>query len=296
MIVLPQLSMLFTIAVIGALLRRRGVMPDPVVRGISDIITMVTNPALVIMVAQHDAPDTLSGFLQVLWVGALIMAAIALAVYAAYRRQDNQKRPILALLAAFPNAGFMGLPLIQAVYGDLGALYLAAYIVAFNLVFWTIGMLLIDRRGFSLKKLFNPGFIAAALGMTLFLLRIDLPDLIDAPLNSLGSLNTPLAMLVLGARMADLKPRALIDRGSTLVALIRLVAAPLAALLISRALSMSPVSAGTLVLCSAMPCAIMGQLLAEQYDRDALLAARGISLTSLLSILTIPLIVTLLPV
>ena len=297
MIVLPQLVMLFSIAGIGALLRKRSVLTDPVVKGISDIVTLATNPALLIMVTQHEyTPETLRSFLNVLWMAALTMALMMVLIYLLFRRQSEKVRPIMAMLAVMPNAGFMGLPILQAVYGDLGALYLAALIVAFNLVIWTVGIALLDRSRFSLRGMFNPGFTAALLGTALFLLRIDLPGIVDSPLNALGSLNTPLAMLILGARLTGFSPRALLDWKNGLVSFIKLIGMPLISLGRARLFSMDPVAAGTLALASAMPSAIMCQMLAEQYDRDALFAAQEISFTSLLCVVTIPLIVTILGV
>jgi len=297
MIVLPQLVMLFSIAGVGALLRKKGVVTDPVVKGISDIVTLATNPALLIMVTQHEyTPGTLISFLNVLWIATLAMALMMVVIYAVCRRQSEKVRPIIAMLAVMPNAGFMGLPILQAVYGDLGALYLAALIVAFNLVIWTVGIALLDRRSFSFKGMFNPGFIAALLGTAMFLMRVDLPSLVDSPLNALGSLNTPLAMLVLGARMTGFAPKALLDWKNALVSLVKLIGMPLVVLGLARLISLDPVAAGTLALASAMPSAIMSQMLAEQYDRDALFAAQEISFTSLVSIITIPLIVMILGV
>lgn len=297
MIVLPQLFMLFVIAGFGVLLRKRGVMTDPVVRGVSDIVTMVANPLLLITVTQHAYDSaTLAGFLHIFWMGALVMGLTLVLVYAACRRQDDRMRPILALLASMPNAGFMGLPIIRAVFGDLGALYLAAYVVAFSLIFFTVGIALVDRREFALRKLVNPTVVAAIVGTALFLARVTLPELITAPMSALGSLTTPLAMLLLGARMAGLRPRALADPRNALVALVKLIAMPMMSLLLARAFSLGPEVTGTLVLLSAMPSAVMVQLAAEQYGRDALFAARQVSLTSVLSIATIPLIASLLGV
>ncbi len=112
----------------------------------------------------------------------------------------------------------------------------------------------------------------------------------DAPLEALGTVNTPLAMLILGARMADIRPKSLLSLNNALVTGIKLVAMPLIALILARALALDPVAAGTLVLSSAMPSAIMSQMLAEQYNRDAVFAAQEVSFTSLVCILTIPLI------
>ncbi len=295
MIVLPQLFMLFAIAFVGALLRKKGVMGDPVVKGISDLVTFGTNPALLIMVTQHEyTAASLAGFLHVLWMATVTMALTMILVYAACRRESDRVRPILSMLTALPNAGFMGLPIIQTVYGDLGALYLAAVIVAFNLVVWTVGIAQLDRGSLSWRKLVNPGFVAALIGTVLFLLRVDLPDLLDAPVNALGSMNTPLAMLILGARMTGFVPKALWDWKNALVSGVKLLIMPLAALALTRALGLDAVAAGTLVLSSAMPSAIMCQMLAEMYGRDALFAAQEVSFTSILCIFTIPLVVTLL--
>lgn len=295
MIVLPQLIMLFSIAGVGLLLRKRGVMGDPVIKGLSDIVTLATNPALLIMITQHEyTTATLVNFLHVLWITTLTMAVVILAVYAACRGQNEKVRPVVALLSAMPNAGFMGLPIIQAVYGDQGTLYLAAVIVAFNLVVWTLGIGLFDRKSFSLRGMLNPGLISALLGMLLFLFRVDLPDLVDTSLNTLGTMNTPLAMLVLGGRMAGFVPKALLDWKNALVSTVKLFAMPMLALGLARLFSLDPVAAGALTLASAMPSAIMCQMLAEQYDRDALMAAQEISFTSLVSMVTIPVIVTIL--
>lgn len=295
MIVLPQLFMMFAIAGIGVMLRRRGVITDPVIKGLSDIVTLATNPALLISVTQYEyTPRTLVNFLHVLWMGTVTLAFVMVAVYALCRRQDERTRPVVALVSALPNAGFMGLPIIRAMYGADGALYLAAIIVAFNLVIWTVGIALIDRSRFTLRRMFNPGFIASLIGMALFLLNVNLPDFLDAPLDSLAAVNTPLAMLVLGARLKLPDARSLASGNSLLIAAVKLAAMPLIALGLSAAFHLDPVASGALVIASAMPSAIMGQMVAEQYDRDAALAAQSVSVTSVLSLATIPLIAMLL--
>jgi predicted permease len=295
MIVLPQLFMIFFIAGVGAVLRKRQVLTDPVVKGVSDIVTLATNPALLIAVTQHEyTHQTLTGFLHVLWMSTVTMAAMLVMVYLICRRQSEMVRPIISLVAVMPNAGFMGLPIIQAVYGDLGALYLAAVLVAFNLVFWTVGIALIDRSGFSLKGMFNPGFIAALAGTALFLMRVKLPTFLYTPLNTLGTLNTPLAMLILGARMTSFSPKGLLDWKNALVSFVKLFAMPLITLGLARLFSLDGAALGALVVSSAMPSGILSQMIAEQYRRDALFAAQEISFTSLLCILTIPLVVMIL--
>jgi predicted permease len=107
-------------------------------------------------------------------------------------------------------------------------------------------------------------------------------------------MNTPLAMLILGARMAGFAPKALLNWKTPLVSLVKLIAMPLITLGLARLFSLDPVAAGAMTLAIAMPSAIMSQILAEQYNRDALFAAQEISFTSLLSIATIPVITAIL--
>jgi predicted permease len=294
MIVLPQLIMLFSIAAIGAFLRKKNALSDAAIKGISGIVTLVTNPALLITVTQYEyTPETLRNFLHVLWICTVLMSLVMLVVYAAFRRQSDRVRPLIAMLSVMPNAAFMGLPIILAVYGELGALYLAANVVAFNLVIWTLGIGMTTGR-FNLRGLINPGFIAAVVGMVIFFLRIKLPEAASATLTSLGAVNTPLAMMVLGARLIDVKPRSLIDPRSAAASAIKLVVMPLLTLVMARAFSLSGAAAGAMVLSSAMPSAVIIQMIAEKYDKDAAFAAQALSVCSMASAFTIPLIVSLL--
>ena len=227
MIVLPQLFMMFAIAGIGVMLRRRGVITDPVIKGLSDIVTLATNPALLVSATQHEyTPRTLEVSCTFLWMGNLYACLRQWSRSKALCRGQEATRRVVALVFRRCQAGFMGLPIIQAMYGADGALYLAAMIVAFNLVIWTVGIALIDRSRFTLRRMFNPGFIASLIGMALFLLNVNLPDFLDAPLDSLAAVNTPLAMRVLGARLKLPDARSLISGNSRFIAAVKLVAMP----------------------------------------------------------------------
>lgn len=295
--VVYQILMLFIIAAMGLLLRARGVFTDPVIKGVNSTVLMVTWPAMMLMTTQREfSLEVFEGFMIVLGGSIVVLSlACALAYVLLRGRVEDRLRPVLCMLAAMPNAGYIGLPIVEAVYGDAATVYLAAYIVGFNIVLWTIGVSLFT--GFhigSLKGMLNPGFICAVLGTILFLLSIRLPTPILSAVNQLGALNTPLSMLLLGARMDTLRPRQLLNAKLWIVTAVKLLAMPLLVLLAARALGVSGMPLGILVLCSAMPAASAGQMLAEKYDAYVNTAATGISISTLSCIATIPLMLLLL--
>ena len=295
--VVYQILMLFIIAAIGLLLRVRGVFTDPVIKGVNTTGLMVTWPAMMLMTTQREfSMEVFEGFMIVLGGSIVVLSlACALAYVLLRGRVEDRLRPVLCMLAAMPNAGYIGLPIVEAVYGDAATVYLAAYIVGFNIVLWTIGVSLFTGFHFgSLKGMLNPGFICAVLGTILFLLSIRLPTPILSAVNQLGALNTPLSMLLLGARMDALRPRQLLNARLWIVTVVKLLAMPLIVLFAARALGVSGMPLGILVLCSAMPAASAGQMLAEKYDAHVNTAATGISISTLSCIATIPLMLLLL--
>jgi predicted permease len=291
--VMDQIIMLFLIGLCGLFLRRAGIFTDAVIKGVNKLVLVLCWPAMMLMVTQKDcSPELLAGFAQVLIAGVIILSVATIIMYLVYSKGNRKKyRPVAATLCAMPNAGFMGLPIITAVYGDTGALLLAAYIVAFNLVMWTLSVS--TFTGFnvkSLKGMLNPGFIFAIIGVALFLLKIRLPSPLLTTVNQLGALNTPLSMLLLGARIDGMKPRELANIHLWIPAAIKLLALPALTLVVCRMAGMSGIPLGVTVLATAMPAASGGQMLAEKNDCEVGYASVGVFLSTLLCIVTIPLV------
>ena len=291
--VLNQIIMLLLIAGCGLGLRLKGVFTDKVVKAVNTLIVTITWPCMALMVTQkeHDA-STVKGFMIVLVVSTVALLLIYGLVYLlSLRDKGTAVRPVFMALCTLPNAGFVGLPIISAVYGDGGVVYLAAFIIGFNLVAWTVGVF--TFTGLNVKAMggiLSPGFISAVLGTVLFLLDIRLPDALLSTVDQLGSANTPLAMLLLGARMDTLRPRQLLDGRLWVSSLMKLVVCPLATLLAMRLLNIPEMLCVICALLMAMPSASACQLLAEKYDGDVAFAAKGISVNTLLCIVTIPLL------
>ena len=288
-----QIIMMFIIAMSGLFLRKKGVLTDEVIKSMNRMLLMVTNPAMLIMVTQKEyRPDLMKGFAQVIIIGLIALSLCCIIMFMIYARGDRQKyRPVAAMLSAMPNAGYMGLPIINAVYGDDGTLLLAAYIIAFNLVSWTLCTTM--YTGFnikSLKGLWNPGFVFTVIGALLYMLRIALPAPLLSTVNTLGAVNTPVSLMLMGARMDTLRPRQLANRHLWIPCAVKLLALPAVTILACRIFGVSGLAMGVAVISTAMPSAAFCQMFAERYDREITYASTGVSLSTMLSMATLPLI------
>ena len=294
--VVYQIIMLFIIAGIGLLLRAKKIFTDPVIKGINTTILMVTWPAMMLMTTQREySPEVLPGFLTVLFGSIIILSIAVICAFLIFRKSaDMRLAPVLTMLAVMPNAGYIGLPIVQAVYGDSASVFLAAYITGFNIVLWTVCSTMYNGLSAkAMRGILSPGFICSILGIFFFLSRITLPTPLLSTVNQLGGLNTPLSMLLVGARMDTLRFHHLKDGKMWISVLCKLLVFPITVLLIAKLLGISGLPLGILALCSAMPSASATQMFAEKHDARVDVAAKGVSIATLACIASIPIMLLL---
>ncbi len=205
--------------------------------------------------------------------------------------------------AVFGNCGFMGIPLIKAVLPGqpLAVLYAGVYIVTFNLLSWTLGVYMLtgDRKYISLKSLlFNPPTVALVVALPLFFFNVRLREInlmLGSAVDLLGSMTTPISMIIMGARLADVGIREFAsDLSAYAVSALKLLVLPI---MLYGALYFLPVSQlmkTCLVLITAMPSAASAVALAEKFGGDGRLGAKTMLVCTLFSVLTIPIISVLL--
>ncbi len=287
-----SIGVLFIIAFVGLIARRAGLLGESVIKGVTALLLFVSQPALMLSVTQQSHnPGMLSAFLLAAGVTYVFLGALQGIAYALFKRKGEKLRAVMAIVAVMPNVGFFGIPIIESLYGAEGLLYLAAFIIGFNLSLWTVSVTLFT--GFQAKSLLNlisPTFIAVVIGTALFALNIALPALLRRSIDSIASINTPLSMMLMGARLEALRPRDLIDKNLWITSLCKLVAMPLAMMGVLKLLGLHGMMASVMVLAASMPSGANTQMFAERYDRDAAFAAKGISVTTLLCAVTLPLI------
>lgn len=185
----------------------------------------------------------------------------------------------------------MGLPLIQLVLGEQAMVYGVINLMVFNAFNWSQGVVLMGgRRQVSLKQaVLNPGIIGTIIALVLFLCGVTLPSMVGNAVSFLGSMNTPLAMVIIGAQMAAADWRAVFRSPAILLAcVLKLAAMPLLTALVLYPLHPEPELYCTLVLLAGVPTASITAMFAQRYGQDVATSAQLVTVSTLLSILTLP--------
>lgn len=201
--------------------------------------------------------------------------------------------------SALGNVGFMGIPVISVLLPNNAEalLYVAIYMTVFNIISWTLGVYVLteEKKYISIKKaIINPPIIAMIIALPFFFTNFHLPEFIMQPIGFFADMNTPIAMLILGMRFANIKFKELISGwGVYLSSFIKLAITPIAVYLIMMPFKISLTLRTVIVIISAMPSANMVLMMAERFDGDSVAATKAVLHSTILSIITIPLIMML---
>ena len=289
---------LFIIMGFGFACQKFRLLNDGAVKTCANLVLYIATPCVIIKscIREFDT-SLLTGFLIMTAVAAANFSILMLIAKLCFRDKDEGRRRVFRFATVFSNAGYMGIPLQQAILGDEGVFYCAAYVIVHNIVMWTYGVLCMssDKRDLSARKLIvNPGTVGVAIGMVLFLFSIPVPSPINDALGHLSTLNTSLPMLIVGYYIAQTNIlRALKDKKSYLCIALRLIVVPLFALGWLLLVGVRGAVLTSCMICICAPVATATTMFATRYERDPLLSVNLVSVSTLLAIVTMPIIVAL---
>lgn len=300
LIVAEQVAVLFVLMGVGAVLRKTKLMDEKCVGGIVNLLILVVTPCLIVDSFQRPFDPSMLASLGFAFLIAVAghLAVMALAGRVVRHPAADTRRPLL-LAAVFSNAGFMGIPLEQAILGETGVFYGIVYVVVFNLFMWSWGVRMMEkaaRPAWSWKTVVNPGTVGILLGLPLFLFSARLPPFFGTSVRHVANLNTPLAMVVIGYSLAGAKLGRVLRLPAAYVAtFVRLVAYPLlmvAALALFRS-HLDRRMALAIVIAAAAPVAAMVSMFAVKFGRDVETSVAVVCGSTVLSILTLPPVIAL---
>lgn len=284
------------ILIVGIVCVRIGLVSKEGSKTISNLLLMLVNPILIIMVYQTDYDPVLVKGLLISFVAAFVSHVLAIIVSKIlFHSKEDPNNMINQFAAVYSNCGFIGIPLINSVLGSEGVFYLTAYMTVFNILTWTHGLSLMKGRldlkllGEGLKA---PMVIGTFIAMLLFFTRIHIPDTLAASMQYIADMNTPLAMMVAGFSVAnsDLK-KICTNIQLYRIALTKLIIVPLVVLLFLWIAPFSPEVAYPTLIASACPTGTTITMMSIRFDKNAVYSSEIFSFTTVLSILTIPLII-----
>ena len=293
-IILQQAFIMLVLILIGAGCFRFRLLSQSTVSEISRLVLTVVNPIVILLAYQRELKAELAVNLGwTVLLSVLSYAAAMLISYLAIPDKEGRETAIERFSCIYSNCGFMGIPLVQAMFGLEGVFYLTAFITIFNILAWTHGVMQISGQHslHSLKKVLrSPAIIAIALGMFLFFTQLRLPELLTQPLAMVGELNTPLAMFVAGATIAQTNLPAVLKKPRVFyLCALRLLIIPAAALLLFLFTPFDSIIEMTVLAAAAAPSAAMCTMQCINYQKNAAYASEIFAMSTLLSILTMPL-------
>jgi len=281
---------------VGFFLSHKKIITENGTKDISGILLNVVTPCVLIKAYQIDYnAELVSELLLSFALSIVIHAAFIIAAHLIWRfEKDECKYKAEAFASIYSNCGFMGIPLLAATMGDKGVLFGSTYLAMFNVIVWTHGLYLYggDVKLLSVKNLVkNPGVVGVTVALVLFFVKIKLSGPVMDVVGYFAALNTPLAMLLLGTYLArsELK-KALARPAIYIVSLLRLVLFPVVVIVIFKILGIDKFIATTLVLSAACPAAAISAMFAEKFNLDTGYPSQIVSVTTLLSLITLPVV------
>ena len=313
-VILAQMGKLFLLLMLGMALARFEILDVHTKQKLTKLLLYVTTPMMMIdafhdrmlMLADMPEQNGLSVGMLFLYSFVFYLILIVLSfVIAAVLRPPKTERRVYIFMTIFGNVGFMGFPVVSAVFGTEGLFYAAILNSVFNIFVYTFGVVLMGGAGSDdaasrsaqlraipwKKLLLTPAVICTAVGVLIFVFRLRMPSLLADTCDTLGGLTSPLAMLVVGANLNGMKGRDMLtNTRMNLYVLLRQIVLPLIFWAVIRLIVNHPVLTPTLLLLSCMPVANTTALFATEYGTDEHLASQGIFLTTLFSLASFPLI------
>lgn len=296
-----QVFILYIIVAVGFIADRLQIFSEKTARAITGVLFYVITPCVIVrsFLSMEFTKDSASGLgLSLLCnIGTFAMAIL---LSTPFFRKANKTDPVYKFAAAYGNMGYMGLPLGEAVLGAEGAFYCSAGVIAFNMFSFTHGVWTMTRHdkgsgGFQLRRLFlNPGVISVCIGLPLFLLSVSLPKIIMQPIEYLANMNSPIAMLILGAYISNTDLRGIFKQKELyLVILVKIIILPLVMLGIFKLVGLEGVLLTALIISASTPSANNTVMFAAKYDKDTSTASKTVAFVSFASILTMPIMIAL---
>ena len=291
-LVFEKLLGLFLLMGMGLFLAHKNILTTDVTLQLSKLLTRFVAPSLFVSSFMTTAFSW-----QKLWLlGVTILAAfLILGVRMLVVPMIFNKNRIMDRYATlYANVGFMGTPLALAVGGDQAVFYISGFVVANQISQWTHGVYMLskDKRTIHLKSVFiNPATLATALGICLFILPLELPQVVVGAVKSFSSLNTPLSNLVLGSYFYKVSPKKIFLNGPAYqTAFWRLLGTSLISIVMIWLLPITDTDVKlALSIASTAPAALNTALLSQIYGAEYEYGSRLVLLTTTLSIVTIPL-------
>lgn len=296
-----QMVVLFTAIVIGYVITKRGVMNRDAGKVLAALVVNLANPMLILASVMTDE-KMLSNLQMLQFTGVAALCYVFLIgtsfLIPRILRAPDADKGIYRFMYIFSNVGYMGYPVVSALFGPGAVFYVSVFVMFFQVICWSYGVHLVTGKArfqFSVSVLKSPCIISALLAYVIYFTGVQFPAIVRQSVNFIGELTSPLCMLVIGCSLAHMPLKSVFARWRVyLLALMKMIVVPLLAYAVLHRFVTNELILGVTVVILSMPVASNTSVICCQYGADETLGSSGVFLTTLLSMVTIPLIMQLL--
>lgn len=295
--VATQVIILLILISIGFIAAKTRLLNDTGVKNMTDFVLMLVTPCVIIksFIREFNTAilkNLLISFLITILAHIFFIIAGKLLLHS----KDLSQQKVLRFGVVFSNCGYMSIPLLQSLLGDDGVFYGSSYIAVFNIFIWSYGLMLMSgQKTVNAKKLIlNPGIIGITVSLIIFLCSIPIPQIIYEPIAHIAALNTPIPMIIIGYHLASSNLlKGLKDIKCVFAILLKLFILPLVVLFAMYFCGIRGTLLLALTICSCAPTAAITTMFSAKYGADTELSVTLVSLSTILSLISMPIIVTL---
>lgn len=294
--IINQMIVLFLMMGTGYVCGKIGYMDSDFSKKLTNIILMVTTPAMIlasVTVGEVSFSKTVAFEILAAACAVFVVLTPVACLICKLMRIPAKDFKLYVFMLIFSNTGFMGYPVVATIFGD-DAIFLASiFNMIFSIMVYSLGVWLMDSRGgkFNVKTLLNPSMISSVLALVIFIFEIKIPSALAMTLDSIGSITSPSAMLLIGSSLSLMPIKEIVGEIKLYpFTVIKQIIIPFAMFYLFGMFIKDATLLGIMTILIAMPVASIAVMFANQYDGDAKLASKGVFITTMCSFVTIPLL------
>ena len=305
MVALQQMLVLFIIMMIGFIAYKKNIITDETSKKLSAIVVNISNPALILSSVTGNATVTGAELVETMFVaiGMYVFLIAVAALVPVIIKAPARDRGTYRVMTIFGNVGFMGFPIISSLYGGGALLYASLFLLPYNILIYTYGVWemckssgegsgAVKKSGReSIKQIFNIGVIFCIIAVVVYALGIKFPAWVNTTVSMLSSTTAPLSMMVIGASFATMNFKKIFLNVRTWVfSALRLLVIPVLGTFLVSLVTDNPSIIGVTMVMLGVPVGSMTAMLAQEYGGDYALSSETVAMTTLLSVVTFPIV------
>jgi predicted permease len=284
--------LLFALMLAGFYATKRGLIDKDARRYLTDLLLEVFLPCTIIASFDMEvSKELLMSSLAVLLVALAVQFLLLFLSKVLFFKIPRDKQVVLRYGTIVSNSAFLGLPVIAEVMGPEAVIYGSVALIPLRVFMWTSGLSLFIETGLkdALKKLVvHPCIVAVYIGFVILLVPFEMPGFLMKTIGGIGNCTTIVSMLIIGSLLSEIKIKTLINRYVLYFSFVRLLLIPLLVFALLKLIGLNPVVTGVMVIFMAMPAGSTTAILAAKYGADSAFASKAVFVTTLLSLLTVP--------